>query len=352
MENLTVFERIVVEILRAVILGHRLIVLCEVSAMISRAELEKLHEIIRHYAEQGFSFLYISLHYEEILQICNRAAFLTHGRIQPEMERGILKNGTEEYNQMVLGHLKSSRGFSENKRAVLSFREASCNGLENLSFEIIEGECLVLQSFSHGVFQTLVGLLKEEEDMTGGCILMEGKEVAFRNNKNIAVLQDQPTKTMIFPELNNMDNLCFGLSRRVSRIWSSQKIRDSIRQEYGKELGEDFFSLYPDQLSERQKCRLIYTRILLQRPKVVFCIQPFKGADLPHRMFIWKMLTMLLDKKIAVVILAVNMADSISLADRLLYINASGVTEEIARSAFGKLPAIVPWQYLYEEDGL
>ena len=69
-------------------------------------------------------------------------------------------------------------------------------------------------------------------------------------------------------------------------------------------------------------------------------------------MFIWKMLTMLLDKKIAVVILAVNMADSISLADRLLYINASGVTEEIARSAFGKLPAIVPWQYLYEEDGL
>ena len=133
-------------------------------------------------------------------------------------------------------------------------------------------------------------------------------------------------------------------------MWNSRKIRNSIRQEYGKELGEDFFSLYPDQLSERQKCRLIYTRILLQRPKVVFCIQPFKGSDLPHRMFIWKMLRMLLDKGIAVIILAVNLADSMSLSERLLRIGPSGVEEEINRSAFGSLPATVPWKYLYQEE--
>ena len=101
-----------------------------------------------------------------------------------------------------------------------------------------------------------------------------------------------------------MDNLCFGLSRRVAHVWSGRKIRASIRQEYREVFGEEFFSLYPDQLSERQKCRLVYTRILLQRPRAVFCIQPFKGADLPHRMFIWQMLKMLLDKRIAVVILA------------------------------------------------
>lgn len=354
-EKLTAFERIVVEILRAVILGHKLVALCEVSTIINGAELEKLHEIIRHYASGGISFIYISLHYEEILQICDRASLFAHGRIQKvtrgaEMEEDALRIYSEEYNRMVRGRLERLRTAWTERKPVLFFDGVSCNGLGNLNFEIREGECLVIQSLSERVFQKLVGILEEEEKLTGGTVRMEGKPVRLRSSRHIAILREEPTRTMIFPELNNMDNLCFGLSRRVSCVWSSGKIRDSIRQEYKGELGEDFFSRYPDQLSERQKCRLVYTRILLQRPKVVFCIQPFKGADLPHRMFIWRMLKMLLDKQIAVVILAVNLADSMSLAERLLQVSAFGVAEEIDRNAFGSLPETVPWKYLYQED--
>ncbi|MCI8549328.1 MAG: sugar ABC transporter ATP-binding protein [Lachnospiraceae bacterium] len=354
-ENLTVFERIVVEILRAVILGHRMIVLCEVSTMISGSELEKLHEIIRHYAGQGISFLYISLHYEEILQICDRVSLFAHGRIQKitrysEMEEDSRRFYSEEMFQMVRGHLEQLQNISENRKIVLSFEDVSFESLDHLTFDIFEGECLTIQSLSEKVFQKFIDFLEEKIPLEEGAVCMEGCPIRFQCNKDIAILREQPTKTMIFPELNNMDNLWFGLSRRVSHVWNSRKIRNSIRQEYGKELGEDFFSLYPDQLSERQKCRLIYTRILLQRPKVVFCIQPFKGSDLPHRMFIWKMLRMLLDKGIAVIILAVNLADSMSLSERLLRIGPSGVEEEINRSAFGSLPATVPWKYLYQEE--
>ncbi len=354
-EKLTAFERIVVEILRAVILGHRLIVLCEVSTVVNGAELEKLHEILRHYASGGVSFLYISMHYEELLQICERSSLFAHGRIQKvtrcsEMEEDALRFYTGEYNRMVRGHLEQVRKVLEERRQILFFDGICCSGLKNLTFDVREGECLVLQSLSEGVFQKLVGLLEGEEAVTGGRIRMEGKQVRLPNNRNIAVLKGEPAKTMLFPELNNMDNLCFGLSRRMSRVWSSRRIRDSIRQEYGKELGEAFFSLYPDQLSERQKCRLVYTRILLQRPKTVFCIQPFRGADLPHRMYIWQMLKMLLDKRIAVVILAVNLADSMSLAERLIRVSAFGVAEEIDRNEFGSLPATVSWNYLYQKD--
>lgn len=354
-EKLTAFERIVVEILRAVILGHRLIVLCEISAIVSMAEREKLHEIIRHYGDKGISFLYISLHYEELLQICDRVSLFAHGRIQkvtrhPEMEEDALRFYTGEYNRMVRGRLEQIRQVSRERKPILFFDGISCDGFGNLNFEVREGECLVVQSLSERVFHKLVSFLEGEEKAESGLVRMEGRPVRFQKHKRIAVLREEPAKTMIFPELNNMDNLCFGLSRRMPRVWNGRRIRDSIRQEYGKELGEEFFSLYPDQLSERQKCRLVYTRILLQRPKAVFCIQPFKGADLPHRMFIWQMLKMLLDKNIAVVILAVNLADSMSLAERLLRVNASGVAEEIDRNAFGSLPATVPWKYLYQES--
>ncbi len=79
--ELSAFERIVVEILRAVIMGYRLIVLDEVGALVSNHELEKLHAIIRHYVDKGFSFLYVCSHLEEIVSICDRCALFSNGRI-------------------------------------------------------------------------------------------------------------------------------------------------------------------------------------------------------------------------------------------------------------------------------
>ena len=56
MEKLSTFERIIVELLRAVIMGYHLIVLDEVGALVSDDELKKLHGIIRRYVKKGFSF--------------------------------------------------------------------------------------------------------------------------------------------------------------------------------------------------------------------------------------------------------------------------------------------------------
>ena len=62
-ESLSVFQRVIIELLRAVVTGNHLIVLEEIGSLISYSELEQLHKIIRHYAAKGFSFLYICPHF-------------------------------------------------------------------------------------------------------------------------------------------------------------------------------------------------------------------------------------------------------------------------------------------------
>ena len=42
-----------------------------------------------------------------------------------------------------------------------------------------------------------------------------------------------------------------------------------------------------EDLTEAERCELVYRRILLQRPDVVFCVQPFRMADVALRMSIW-----------------------------------------------------------------
>ena len=77
------------------------------------------------------------------------------------------------------------------------------------------------------------------------------------------------------------------------------------------------------------------------------CVQPFKGADLTHRVFIWKMMETLLDKGMAVVILTINLADSMSLADRLIRVGKEGIVQEVNREEFGSVSINAPWLNLY-----
>ena len=100
-----------------------------------------------------------------------------------------------------------------------------------------------------------------------------------------------------------------------------------------------------EELSEKQKLEMIYTRILLQKPQVVFCIQPFKGADLPLRMTIWRLMEKLLEHKIAVVIVSVNLSDSLSLADRLIIVDKNS-RQELRRSQFARMQGRIPWTHI------
>ena len=59
------------------------------------------------------------------------------------------------------------------------------------------------------------------------------------------------------------------------------------------------------------------------------------------------MMEMLLEKGMSVVILTINLADSLSLADRLLRVDKNGIVEEVNREDFGSLSITAPWLSLY-----
>jgi len=69
-----------------------------------------------------------------------------------------------------------------------------------------------------------------------------------------------------------------------------------------------------------------------------------------QRMHIWQLIERLLEKEIAVVILAVNLADTLSLADRLIQIRNGRVLAAYDRNEFGALPESTLWQHLWQEQ--
>ena len=350
-EKLSQFERVIVELLRAIVANHKLIIFHEIGTLLTDSEISQLHKIMHYYAKKGFAFLYISPHFEEIAQICNRTAIMKNGRVlkvlhDEEMVVQSLLGCSEEYDRKVRKRLKK---FDEknSREVVLEAGNIAGKYNKNFGFQVHKGECLVIQNLDDNIFQEILQIICDRQTHPSEQFRMQGERVDFGKDRRIAVINERPTGTMLFPGMSYFDNLCFNMDHRIG-VWNNRKIKRSIRQEYGRILGEEVFGKDISELSEMEKYELVYTRILLQKPEVVFCVQPFKGADLAHRIRIWELNERLLENGIAVVILAVNMSDALSLADRVIRVEKKGKVSEYFRKDFATLPLNVPWHYLYE----
>jgi simple sugar transport system ATP-binding protein len=79
--SLTVEQRQIVEIVRALAAGARCLLLDEPTAALERGAVQRLFERIRQLRESGVAVLYISHHLEEVFEICTEAAVLRDGEL-------------------------------------------------------------------------------------------------------------------------------------------------------------------------------------------------------------------------------------------------------------------------------
>jgi simple sugar transport system ATP-binding protein len=79
--SLTVEQRQVVEIIRALAAGTRCLLLDEPTAALERGAVQRLFDRVRQLREAGVAIMYISHHLEEVFEICTDVAVLRDGEL-------------------------------------------------------------------------------------------------------------------------------------------------------------------------------------------------------------------------------------------------------------------------------
>src|SRR5690348_5423568 len=79
--SLTVEQREVVEVIRALAAGTRCLLLHEPTAALERGAVQRLFDRVRQLREAGVAMMYISHHLEEVLEICTEVAVLRDGEL-------------------------------------------------------------------------------------------------------------------------------------------------------------------------------------------------------------------------------------------------------------------------------
>jgi ribose transport system ATP-binding protein len=338
--NLSPYERCITELLRAVIMGAKLIVIRDISNSVSTADLAKFHDILRYYCNKGFSFLYICSHHEEAFKICTRVSFMRDGKILKVFDHDEFKN--ENVLPYYIGEYENFASEIVSRRSqeeMLTFEDVCTENLNHMNFKVAKGECTVLLDMNNTVLSDIMKLLNGQLRQDSGTIRL-GNSVYTREQarhaiaNGVAFIGENPIQTMLFKDMSYIDNLCFLLDKKNNPVRLSKKIIKSVVQEYGPVIGKEIYEANIMNLKLQSLYNLIYYRIQLSHPKIVLCVQPFAGADMYLRRHLIELINRMKEAGITVIFLAVNIADSLIIADKLILFENGRFSSEYYSSAF------------------
>ncbi len=335
--ELSIFEKTIVEFLKAITTGAKLIILNEISSFLSVEQLLVFHDLIKVYSKRGISFLYMGNHHEEVFNICDRACLFEYGRVikiidKKDFSDEIIKPYIIDFD---IGSYIREGGVLDS----FEFKNLTSLNLNDLSFYVRKGECITILDINNKGIQDIAKIINGDVIPSKGEIILEGIKIENFKTKdmlsnNICLIPENPVEEALFYNMNYMENLTFLFYNKFRKGLINKKSYNSIIEKYKDLLGDELYEEDIINLNRKSLYKLVYYRTLLVNPKIVFIMQPFSNADMYLRSEIIKLINALKESGIAVVILAVNISDTLFVSDALLLMEEGKIVKGLKKEMF------------------
>ncbi len=297
--DLSVEQRQIVEIARALLQGTRFIILDEPTAQLEGREVARLFERIHRLQEGGVTFLYISHHLKEIYEVCGSVTVLRDGEV---VATGPLERMPEE--RVVAAMVGDAAAGSERgaRRAAVAPPAGSrpCLEIEGLglgrlvrevSLSVAAGECLGLAGLAGSgkeeVGDVVAGLLVPD----AGRVLVDGEplrfgDVARARRQGVGYVPRDRHRRGIVPHLSVAENLTMTI---VERLGPAGLVLPQAREREAGRLMDDLQIKAASagqpiiELSGGNQQKAVMGRALASEPKLLVLISPTQGVDIASK---------------------------------------------------------------------
>uniref|UniRef100_UPI00261330F6 ATP-binding cassette domain-containing protein n=1 Tax=uncultured Mucilaginibacter sp. TaxID=797541 RepID=UPI00261330F6 len=197
--------------------------------------------------------------------------------------------------------------------------------VDDISFEVKEGETLVLLGTSGCGKTTTLKMINRLTEPSGGRISVNGKDVLDQNPDQLRrgigyVLQNNG----LFPHYSVAENMAI-----VPKLlkWDQQKIAQRTQTLLEKlHLPEKYLNLYPNELSGGQQQRIGLARALMADPPVLLMDEAFGALDPITRSAIRKEFKQLDEfKRKTIVMVTHDVQEAFEMADRICLMDAGKI---------------------------
>lgn len=340
--DLSIAQRQMVEIAKAISGKSRVIILDEPTSALSERESGKLFSLMYSLRNQGVTLIYISHRMEEIFSLSDRVAVMRDGQLV-----GVAP--TKELNvntvvQMMVGReLREFFPKAETRRGdvALEVRNLRSGGrLKDATFTLYKGEIVGLAGLVGSgrteIARVLFGADKNEE----GEIRVAGKPVKLHSPQEairlgIGLVTEDRKAQGLFLKQSLRSNASVSLFERLSRFGFllyrqiDQWARGAIKQ---LNIRASSLEQRAQNLSGGNQQKAVIARWLALNPQILILDEPTRGIDVSSKAEIHNLMGELATKGMAILMISSELPEIIGVSDRILVMREGRLTAEFSRA--------------------
>src|SRR5215204_1023036 len=206
----------------------------------------------------------------------------------------------------------------------ISKRFGKTSVLENISFEVAEGEVLVLLGASGSGKTTILRIIAGLEMPYTGKVILHGKDVTElpARERGVGVIFQSYA---LFPKMTVEKNVGYGLRIRKRK---RKEIRETVNELLSLVQLNEHRNKYPSQLSGGQQQRVAIARTLAYKPEVLLFDEPFGALDTQTRSHLRREIRALLKKvRVPSIFITHDQEEALELGDRVAVLNQGHIEQ-------------------------
>ncbi|MBC5626059.1 galactose/methyl galactoside ABC transporter ATP-binding protein MglA [Clostridium sp. NSJ-49] len=349
MAKLSVSQRQMVEIAKAVSYNAKILVLDEPTSSLTQEEVTHLFKIINKLRDRGCGIIYISHKMEEILEISDDVTIMRDGKwIATEEAKDLT---TDKIIKLMVGRDLTNRFPPKtNKPSDVILEVKNLTGkyepaVKDISFELKKGEILgiagLVGSRRTELLETIFGIRHH----SSGELILHGKKVENKDsrvaiNNGFALLTEERRATGIFGGLDikfntiiaSIDNYSKGMLNEKKMVEDTKWVIDSMKVKTPSQ------KTPIKSLSGGNQQKVIIGRWLLTNPEVLLLDEPTRGIDVGAKYEIYQLIIDLANNGKGVIVVSSEMPELLGICDRILVMSngriaGEGTPDELSQEA-------------------
>lgn len=339
-ENLTVADKQLIAISRALLNNAKLIIMDEPTTAITYKEVENLFKVIRELQKKGIAVLFVSHKLDEVFEIAEHFTIFRSGK-------NVFSGKTKELDEQKFTYYMTGRDIQEepfhynarpDAKTALEVKNLSlANGFADCSFSLREGEILGITGLLGSGRTELAEAIFGYHVAESGEIFIDGRKVEIRGVKDgiangIGYVPPERNVQGLFMEQSIADNISITSWKKHSNslgFVNEKSIDESVNhwvQELSIKINDTRDDMRTLSGGNAQKC--VLAKWLSLDLKVLILNGPTVGVDIGAKYDIYKLAKKLAENGLAVIIISDDIREILSNCNRVLVMKQGRLVAE------------------------
>ena len=341
MRDLSVAEKQLVEIAKALSQKMKILVMDEPTSALSEKETDKLMQLVRKLRDDGTGIIYISHRLDELFLIADRVIVLRDGERVGAVSINEVKR--EELVQMMVGRKLDAfypKREIEKGETVMKVNSVSTSFLKEISFCVRSGEILAIFGLMVAGRTELARCIFGAQKMTSGQILMHDKPLEIRKPADaiaggIGYVTAERKKDGLILIQSVQENVTTASIDRYSKPYKlNRKAEKKVALDWKDKLAikTPDITTVVSSLSGGNQQKVVLAKWLTTRPKVLILNEPTRGIDVGAKTEIYRLMEDFCAQGMGVIMISSELPEILQISDRVVVMCEGRITAEYSHS--------------------